>query len=70
MIFETHKPTGLLRNHVENYLVVKTEQAMKPTGIVREFESSHPDGKKSKCLKPKVLRLFFEIASRFLKWAK
>jgi len=28
MIFETYKPTGILRNHVENYLVVKTEQAI------------------------------------------
>ena len=28
MIFETYQPTGILRNHVENYLVVKTEQAI------------------------------------------
>ncbi len=28
MIFETYKPTGILRNHVEKYLVVKTEQAI------------------------------------------
>jgi AraC-like DNA-binding protein len=28
MIFETYKPTGILRNHIENYLVVKTEQAI------------------------------------------
>jgi AraC-like DNA-binding protein len=28
MIFETYKPTGILKNHVENYLVVKTEQAI------------------------------------------
>jgi len=28
MIFETYKPTGILRNHVENYLVIKTEQAI------------------------------------------
>lgn len=28
MTFKTYKPTGILRNHVENYLVVKTEQAI------------------------------------------
>ena len=28
MIFETYKPKGILRSHVENYLVVKTEQAI------------------------------------------
>src|ERR1700734_378295 len=28
MIFKTYKPTGILRNHIENYLVVKTEQAL------------------------------------------
>lgn len=28
MIFETYKPIGLLRNYVENYLVVKTEQGI------------------------------------------
>jgi AraC-like DNA-binding protein len=28
MIFETYKPTGILRSHVEKYLVVKTEQAI------------------------------------------
>ena len=28
MIFETYKPTGIFRNHFENYLVVKTEQAI------------------------------------------
>lgn len=33
MILETYKPTGILRNHVENYLVVKTEQAISDTII-------------------------------------
>lgn len=44
MIFETYKPTGILRNRVENYLVVKTEQAisdaiMPETSLILSFRS-------------------------------
>ena len=36
MIIETYKPTGILKNYIKNYLVVKTEQAAL-TAIVPEI---------------------------------